>query len=254
MNCKASSKPASSKRSTLLALNLLVATLGPPAWAQDVAPSVQPVAPTPTSAMPVVAGQSFLSPGLYAKLRPAPDNRGVQRYFSDKPNIKAHTKVLFDPVQVIVTPGGDAKALSAEAVQRMAEAARQEFARALSPAYEVVNAPGPDVIRVRMAITNVQAVNPDRTLTDLVPIKAVFNLARKATGTAPQVAEISGEMEILAPSGEEVGAVMATRKSDKMLADRERITWDDLRVIAAAWAKNLRSGLDAMRSAPAPTP
>lgn len=252
MTCNVSSKPVSSKRSTLLALKVLVATLGPPAWAQDDAPSVQVVAPTPTSAMPVVAGQSFLSPGLYAKLRPAPDNPGVKRYFSNQPSLKAYTKVLFDPVQVIVAPGGEAKGLPAEAVQRMVETTHQEFARALSPAYEVVSAPGPDVIRVRMAITNVQAVNPDRTLTDLVPIKAVFNLARKATGTAPQVAEISGEMEILAPSGEVVGAVMATRKSDKMLADRDKITWDDLRVITAAWAKNLRSGLDAMRSAPTP--
>lgn len=250
MSCKVSSKPASSKRSTLLALNLLVATLGLPAWGQDVAPSVQVKAPTPTSAMPVVAGQSLLSLGLCAKLRPAPDNPGVQRYFSDKPSLKAYTKVLFDPVQVIVAHGSDAKALPAGAVQRMAEAAHHKFARALSPTYEVVSAPGPDVIRVRMAITNVQAVNPDRTLTDHVPIKAVFNLARKATGTAPQVAEISGEMGILAPSGEVVGAVMATRKSSKMQADREKITWDDLRVITAAWAKHLRSGLDAMRSAP----
>lgn len=75
------------------------------------------------------------------------------------------------------------------------------YRRNLAPAYQIVHEPGPDVLYVKTAMTGVQMVNPALGVKDLVPVKALYNLRRKATGTAPQVIEVSAEMEVFDAMG-----------------------------------------------------
>ena len=118
---------------------------------------------------------------------------------------------------------------------------------AVASGYQVVNQPGPDVLRIRLAITGVQPASPALGVTDFIPIKAVFNVARDAAGAAPHVAEMSAELEVLDPNGRVVASAVTTRKSDKNLSQGERITWADMQAIAASWAKGLRQNLDRLR-------
>ena len=109
----------------------------------------------------------------------------------------------------------------------IADAVRMEFVGALLSdyqvdvgerwGYQIVDAPGPDVIRVRLAITGIHPVKPNLTATDFIPIKAVFNVARDAAGNAPRVAELTAEVEVLDPAGRMVAEAVATRKSDMTL-------------------------------------
>jgi hypothetical protein len=102
-------------------------------------------------------------------------------------------------------------------------------------------------LRVRLAITGVQATKPPLGATDFIPIKAIFNVARDASGNAPMVAEMSAEFEMLDPKGQVVAAAVSTRKSEKTLPQGEKVTWNDLSAIASAWAKNFRAQLDQAR-------
>ena len=192
-----------------------------------------------------VPHSGFLSD--YSKLRPLQGTDGTHRYIDGNANLRPYNKIMIDPVQVFVTPGPDYKGMQPDVLKRMADAFRMEFVGAMLSGYKVVEKPGPDVLRVRLAITGVQPVKPDLGVTDFIPIKAVFNVARNAAGTAPQVAEMSAEAEVLDANGRVVGAAVSTRKASKTLPQGEKVTWADLQVIAATWAKGLRQHFDYSR-------
>lgn len=183
----------------------------------------------------------------YSKLKPVEGIDGTLRYIDTSANLRPYTKVMIDPVQIFTNPNPEYHGLQPDALKRMTDAFQSAFVGALVGGYQVVNKPGPDVIRIRLAITGVQPTRPDLGVTDFIPIKAVFNVARSAAGEAPKVAEISAEIEVLDPNGRVIGAAVSTRKGDKNLPQGEKITWNDLQSIVNVWAKNMRQHLDQAR-------
>jgi hypothetical protein len=120
----------------------------------------------------------------------------------------------------------------------------------VTPAYKIVSAPGPDVMRVRLAISGVQPVSPALEASDFIPIKAVYNVGRAVAGEAPRLAELTGEIEVLDGQNRVVIAAVATRKSDQTLPQGERITWSELSPIVFTWARQFRLGIDELRGVP----
>jgi Protein of unknown function (DUF3313) len=199
----------------------------------------------PGAAVSSVPQSGFL--GDYSVLKPVDGEPGSYRFIDARTNFRPYTKVMIEPVQVFVTPQADYKGMQPDVLKRMTDAFRMEFVGAMLSGYQVVDQPGPDVLRFRLAITGVHPVRPDLGVTDFIPVKAVFNVAREAAGEAPRVAEISAELEVVDPSGKVVASAVSTRKGDKSVAKAEKITWAELQAIAATWAKNLRSQLDLLR-------
>lgn len=183
----------------------------------------------------------------YSKLKPVDGIDGTLRFIDTSADLRPYSKVMIDPVQIFTNPSPDYQGLQPDALKRMTDAFQTAFVGALVGGYQVVNTPGPDVLRIRLAITGVQPTKPDLGVTDFIPIKAIFNVARSAAGEAPKVAEISAEIEVLDPNGRVVGAAVSTRKSDKNLPQGEKITWKDLQAIVDVWGKNMRQHLDQAR-------
>lgn len=185
--------------------------------------------------------------GDYSQLKPAPDRDGVELYIDRSVDYTRYTKLLLDPIQVLATPAPGQPPPAPDAVARMSADFQQSLQRALAPTYQVVTAPGPDVLRVRIAITNLQTVKPPTGASDFLPIKALYNAGRAAAGTSPRLVEMTAEMEALAPDGRRVVAATATRRGDKTLPQGEQITWAELQSISDYWAGNFRTRLDEMR-------
>jgi hypothetical protein len=185
----------------------------------------------------------------YSKLKAAPDREGVMLYVNPAIKSHAYTKVMFQPVEVYVSPSAEYKGIQPDAMKRMTDAFLDSFKRALTPGYEIVTAPGPGVLEVRTAITGVQPVKPGLTPVDFLPVKAVFNAGRAAAGKSPNVAELTAEMEVLDSDKNRVAAVVANRKGDKTLQQGEQITWAHLQAISDYWAKTFRQRLDELRKA-----
>lgn len=184
----------------------------------------------------------------YSKLGPVEGKEGVLRYLDRSADLRPYTKLYLDPVQVFVSTEGEAyKGIQPEALKRMADSFHASFVSAVRSGYQVVGAPGPDVLRVRLAITGMQPVPTPLGVTDFIPIKAVFNVGRAAAGASPRLAEMSAEMEVLDGQSRQVAAAVVTRKSDKTLSQNDRITWNELQPIVNAWAGQFRQGLDDLR-------
>ncbi|OIJ42236.1 DUF3313 domain-containing protein [Massilia timonae] len=186
--------------------------------------------------------------GDYSQLKPAPDRDGVELYVDRSVDYTRYTKLLLDPIQVLAAPAPGQPPPAPDAIARMSADFQQSLQRALAPAYQVVTTPGPDVLRVRIAITNVQAVKPPTGASDFIPIKALYNAGRAVAGTSPRLVEMTAEMEALAPDGRRVIAATATRRGDKTLPQGEQITWTELQSISDYWAGSFRRRLDEVRS------
>lgn len=212
----------------LKAAFLVFALATSPVWAQD---NVQ------------VSG--FL--GDYSQLKALADRPGVMGYVDKSANYRSYTKVMLDPVEIVLVPNPDYKGVQPDALKRMTDSFAAAFNNALQPDYKVTNTPGPDVLRVRLAITGVQPAKTDTTAADFIPLKALFNVARSASGGSPRVAEMTAEIEVLDPQGKRLAAATATRKGDKTLAQGDKVTWKEMEPIVNAWAKGFRQRLDELR-------
>lgn len=203
------------------------------------------------SSTPPASQSGFL--GDYSQLKPAPDREGVMLYVDQNADLRPYTKLMFDPVQVLVTPSAEQPSLAPDVLQRISGQFQESLRRELAPAYQVVTEPGPDVLRVRSAITNIQPAKPPSSAIDYVPIKAIYNVGREAAGGGPRVAEMQAEVEVLDPAGKRVVAATVTRKGDEHLPQGEQITWQSLQPITDYWARNFRTRLDQLRGV-SPTP
>lgn len=186
----------------------------------------------------------------YAKLQPVEGREGALRHIDRSVNLQPYTKLYIDPIQVFVNADSPYKGVQPDAVKRITDYFHKAFVDAVTPAYQVVGAPGPGVLRVRLAITGVQPVSPPLGVTDFIPIKAVYNVGREVAGKAPRVAELTAEMEVLDPQNRQVAAAVVTRKSDRTLPQGEQITWGELSPVVYAWARQFRLGLDDVRGVP----
>jgi hypothetical protein len=187
--------------------------------------------------------------GDYSQLQPAKDREGVLLYLNDTADYSAYKKIMFTPVEIFLAPNPDYKGMRPDVLKQMADRFLDSFRTALTPEYQIVHEPGPDVLTVRAAITGVQLVKPSIKATDLIPIKALYNIGRSAAGNTPLVAEMTAEMEVLSPDGNRLVGAVASRRGEKTLKQGEEITWDELQAITDYWAKGFRSRLDQLRDA-----
>jgi len=183
----------------------------------------------------------------YSHLKPDPNREGTWSYVDKTVDIRPYTKLYFDPVKVIATPSPEQSELPPDVVQRMSAKLLASFEKPLSPAYQVVSAPGPDVLRVRTAITGIQAVKPPLHATDFIPIKALYDAGRAAAGEAPRIEEMSAEAQLLDPQGRIVAEGLSNRKGNKTLPQHAQITWQDLTAITEHWGVLFKQRLDSLR-------
>ena len=118
---------------------------------------------------------------------------------------------------------------------------------AVKDGYKVVDQPGPGVLRVRVAITDVKPSNPTaNTISSIIPVGMVVSAATKATtGDNLGTGEASTEMEFLdSQSGERLASAVDRRQGGKAAF---RGKWEDTKKAFDYWAKRFRERLDEVR-------
>lgn len=183
----------------------------------------------------------------YSQLRPAPGQPGTLIYVDHSINLRPYTKIIIDPVQVFLSENLEYRGVQPEVLLRMTDTLSSGFQKVMQSDYRVVNTAGPDVLRIRLAITNVHPVDLPLKPTDFVPIKALVNAGRAAVGQSPHLVELSAEMEVLDPAGRVVMRGVSTRQGDRTLAQGDTITWADLTPILTSWANRFRQSLNDAR-------
>jgi len=186
----------------------------------------------------------------YSRFTPVPGKLDTWRWVKPGVTWRQYTKVLVQPVEVWINPQAEYGGIQPDTYKRMADEFRavvtQQFR---AGGYEIVDKPGPGVLRLHFALTGVNPERPGFTPLDVLPIKMAITIARSATGTDKTVIALSGEAEVLdGVTGERVFASVSTRKDAHLFVGKQ-LTWQDVQSGATEWAVEARERLDAARGA-----
>jgi hypothetical protein len=189
--------------------------------------------------------------GDYSALVPDAKNGDLLLYEKDPSVLSKYNKFILDPVTIYLLPAAAARGIDPDDLERLA----QNFQKAVSDEltksgrYQIVTTPGPGVLELNVAITNVEPTGGGKNA-------AVKGAATAATiGAAPgasllvpriSVGKIAIEGEMLdSTSGERMVAFVTSKGGRRWFSGLKTFQkWGDIEAAFRYWAKDFRERLD----------
>ena len=186
------------------------------------------------------------NPSVYDGLKPG--EAGGHRWLKPGVDLKKYNKFMVDSVIFFLADKADYKGIDAQEMKELCD----EFNKALVAAFKdklpIVAEPGPDVARVRFAITNVQPSRPGvSAVTSIVPVGLGVSLVKKgATGGWVGSGETAAEMMILDTATNEIVALGAIKRAAEF--DERFSKWGSAREAFKFWSEKLVKTIIDVRS------
>lgn len=161
-----------------------------------------------------------------------------------------YSAVMIDQPEIFVAPDSQYKGMKPDDMKQLADAFRSAMAASLSTTYMIVDQPGPNVLYVRFAISNVQLKKHKKGLFSYTPIGLVAGAAKSAmTSDFVKKVDLKGltmEVEILDSSSEEQLAALLETPSGKK---DEPVSWEELEALITVYSQRVGCRLDNARRA-----
>lgn len=197
----------------------------------------------PSRASAPAAHSGFLAD--YSLLQADPENAGYSHYVAPGFNPAQYRKFIIDTPAIIVNTGGKYQPLDPARLTDIEQYYQGAMSAALSQHYQVVTEPGPGVARLRVAVVGVVEINPPLKPRDLIPVSALFKVARAAAGKNPQVLRVSIESEALdSETGSVLGETVDSRESTATVTKGDAPASAQLHELIDFWVKRFVAKLD----------
>lgn len=187
--------------------------------------------------------------GDYSQLTPGGKGEVQLRYINPNVDWKKYTAVLIDTPQVYAD--SETTELTQRDQKKLTDNLHEALVEALGKNYQIVEEPGPGVLRVRTAITEAQGAKlAMNAVTGIVPqLRLLTMIGGMATDTTTFVGKCSAEGEIVdSVTGERLLAGVDQRAGTK--DPRNMLNkWDDVDSAFKDWAERMRAKLESLRGA-----
>ena len=143
---------------------------------------------------------------------------------------KNYNKIYLDPIEIFIASDSKYKGLNPDHMKTLTDTMRAALIESLEPDYPVVSKPGPGVLRVRFAITNVYLGKPKHKFGQYTPIGLIASGVKKAKGTSKKnysLQNASVEAEIFDSQSGERLAVRIDTKPIKVSEQTKKQAWGD---------------------------
>jgi hypothetical protein len=180
----------------------------------------------------------------YPQFQPGPSDGVDQIYTKPGMDLSKYHRVMLDEAQFFLKKSAAEQGIQASELKELSDTFHRAVFEALGNVYPLVTEPGPDVLRIRLALTNIETSNPAMNgITTVLPVGLAVSVAKKATtGSYSGVGGASMEAEFLdSMTNERLVAAVDTFNGSKMSgfsklgATKEAFEF---------WAKRLRITLD----------
>lgn len=137
----------------------------------------------------------------YSKLKPDPDKSAAKSYRNTEVDLKGYRKIQLERIVVVLDKDAEYMAIDPAEMMALTDYFQEAIKRELGTDYPLVNEPGPDVLRVRIAITDLAPTKPAISVATLaVPFATIPDLASGAVseggvGSAPYLGRTAIEVE-----------------------------------------------------------
>jgi uncharacterized protein DUF3313 len=174
----------------------------------------------------------------YSQLKPGDKEQASLIYWNPNAQWGRYSKVMLDPV-TLVGPEGK---ISPEDEARLSKYYYDKLKEDLSKNFTLVNQSGPDVMRIRVALTDAEAATSGlRTISVVIPQARLLNAGYDAaTGKYAFVGSAQTEAEALDSStGERLAAAVDRRYGGMSIKNADVWKWGDAEHIMDYWAENI---------------
>ncbi len=155
-----------------------------------------------------------------------------------------YNKVMIDHVVFYFSKDAKYRGIHAGELQELADAFHKAMTGALNDGYPLVTEPGPDVLRIRCAITDVVATRQFWNTATTVTSKGV-TIKRSMSDDYNPVGGASMEIDLLdSQSGERIAAAIDTKMAEEYEVVKGLKKWGHAENTFNFWAKRLRWWLD----------
>ena len=168
-------------------------------------------------------------------------------YIKEDTNWTTYKKMLLDDVVFFAAEDADYKGLEIQEMVDLGKAFQQAFVSNLAGAVEFADKPGPDVMRLRLAITNLKPNNSfTGTMTTIVPVGLALSTVKyAATGSHIGIGSVSVEAELVdSQSGEVLGALIDEEMGKKYKIVKGVSKWAQIYDIFNKWGQTFRARWD----------
>jgi hypothetical protein len=186
----------------------------------------------------------------YSKLQPDPGNSDWLIYFKNQDVLRESNTFLLEPVKIFLVPEAQQRDIDPADLAKLADYFSKAMKEELQAGhYNLVTEPGPGVMLLRFAITNVEP-NGGKTNAVVSGAEAVatHGVAPGAGLLVPRLkvgrVSIEGEM-VDSASGQVEMAFMTSKSGRRFFSGLKAFQkWGDIDAAFRFWAKNFRQRLD----------
>lgn len=204
---------------------------------------------------------------LYPKMHDGKDGEALRLYvnpaFSNPAQFSHYTKILLDPVQLYAGPDSKLLATPQEENAAIAQSFQQVLKEQLAKDYQIVTQPGPDTLRISIAIVDAEAANTTLKAVSYIPVPlglpgaklAVMQGIDHTAGKPPFSGDISIEGKMNdAQNGDLIVAGIDRRAGARqpiigLFESRTYDSWSDVKEAQRYWAERFRYRLCMRRAA-----
>lgn len=185
--------------------------------------------------------------GDYSRLQPGSKEKEqvLLRYLNPAAQWQQYTKVMIDPVTFWGDENSKVKPNDQKALTTYFHAAlRKQFGQS----FQVVNVAGPGVMRLQVALTDLESSTPGlRTISLVVPQARMLNMVQSlATGKYVGAGAAQAEMRLTdAVTGQILGEVLDKRLGGSSASSAASWEWGDAQIIMDQWAEKAAARIHA---------
>lgn len=184
--------------------------------------------------------------GDYSNLQPDPQEPSILYWERPSVDWKRYTKLMIDPAVVYWHPEAKGAHTDPAELKKLADYFRATVVEAVKDKYPVLEQPGPDVLRIRAAIT------------DVIPAGRVVNVTVSAVAMFPMAVDLGGaSMEVMfldSMTNERLATAIDSRRGSwwrpKDQWWRGYTKYGHTKSAFEQWAKLLRAALDEVHPPP----
>jgi len=163
--------------------------------------------------------KGFLSD--YSRLTPEGDDSHAYKYRDPQVDFKKYKKLLINRIEIFFHEDAEYKGIDPTELKELTDYFYKAIVDSVSGEYEIVTEPGPDVLHLRIAVTDIIPNNPGASVVTLVvPFlwlgEAGAGVAEGEAGSTPFVGEATVEFEAMdSESHQQIAAYIETRVAKK---------------------------------------
>jgi len=202
------------------------------------------IVPTAFAAEPKYSG--FLG-DYYKNLQPGPKDGAKMRWLKPATNFSKYNKFMVDSVIFFFADDSEYKGIDPVELKELADGFNKAIADAFKDKYPLVSEPGPDVARIRFAITGFKQSKPGLSgFTSIMPVGLAVSAIKKGT-TGSWTGSGSTSAEVMALDSM-TNDVIAVAVDDRTAGFSERFSkWGSADEAFKFWAGRLVGFVDSAR-------